>query len=102
MQVVAQAVEATGGFEDEDLAAYTRASTFNTVMGQVTFGKNGEWTRPRVLQVQYQGVAGYEPDQFKDGSKQVVIGPSTIASGDLIYPFEAALQDWVRSMTVET
>jgi branched-chain amino acid transport system substrate-binding protein len=91
MQVVAQAVEATGGCEDEKLAAYTSASTCNTVMGEVTFGKNGEWTRPRVLQVQYQGVVGYEPDQFKDGSKQVVIRPTTIASGDLIYPFEAAL-----------
>jgi branched-chain amino acid transport system substrate-binding protein len=91
MQVVAQAVEATGGVDDTVLSAFTRDNTFSTVMGDVKFGKNGEWAHPRVLQVQFQGVAGHEADQFKDGSRQVVVAPKSMASGQLIYPYAKAL-----------
>lgn len=91
MQVVAKAVEATGGLDDAALSAFARETTFNTVMGEVKFGKNGEWTHPRVLQVQFQGIEGHDPDQFKDGSKQVVVSPGEMASGQLIYPYAKAL-----------
>src|ERR1700693_1660280 len=36
LQVVAQAVEATGGFDDAPLAAYAQSTTFDTVMGPVS------------------------------------------------------------------
>jgi branched-chain amino acid transport system substrate-binding protein len=91
MQVVAQAVEATGGVDDAVLSAFARDNTFSTVMGDVKFGKNGEWAHPRVLQVQFQGIAGHEADQFKDGSRQVVVAPNSMASGQLIYPYAKAL-----------
>ena len=91
MQVVAQAVEATGGFDDASLSAYARGATFHTVMGDIRFGINGEWPEPRVLQVQFQGIAGHEADQFKDGSRQVVVAPSAMASGQLIFPYAEAL-----------
>jgi branched-chain amino acid transport system substrate-binding protein len=91
MQVVAQAVEATGGVDDTALSAFTRGATFNTVMGDVRFGTNGEWAHPRVLQVQFQGVAGYEADQFRDGSRQVVVAPNAMASGQLIFPYAEAV-----------
>jgi branched-chain amino acid transport system substrate-binding protein len=38
LQVVAQAVEATGGFDDARLGAHTGSKTFDTVMGEVKFG----------------------------------------------------------------
>jgi branched-chain amino acid transport system substrate-binding protein len=91
MQVVAQAVEGTGSFDDTLLSTFTSEAVFNTVMGDVKFGKNGEWTHPRVLQVQFQGIAGHEVDQFKNGSRQVVVSPSTLASGELIFPYGEAL-----------
>jgi len=91
MQVVAQAVEATGGLDDAALSTFTRNSTFNMVMGDVKFGKNGEGAHPRVLQVQFQGIEGHEADQFKDGSKQVVVAPGEMASGKLIFPYAEAL-----------
>jgi branched-chain amino acid transport system substrate-binding protein len=91
MQVVAQAVEATGGLDDASLSAYTRGATFNTVVGDVKFGTNGEWTHPRVLQVQFQGITGHGADQFKDGSKQVVVSPNMLASGRLIFPYAETL-----------
>jgi branched-chain amino acid transport system substrate-binding protein len=91
MQVVAQAVEGTGSFDDTILSTFTSEAVFNTVMGDVKFGKNGEWAYPRVLQVQFQGIAGHEVDQFKNGSRQVVVSPSTLASGELIFPYGEAL-----------
>ena len=91
MQVVAQAIEATGGLDDTILSTFTSEATFNTVMGDVQFGKNGEWVHPRVLQVQFRGIAGHETHQFKDGSRQVVVSPSTLASGQLIFPYADAL-----------
>jgi branched-chain amino acid transport system substrate-binding protein len=92
MQVVAQAVEATGGLDDVILSTYASEETFDTVMGDIRFGKNGEWAHPRVLQVQFQGVAGHGADQFEDGSRQVVVAPSTLASGQLIFPYAEALR----------
>jgi branched-chain amino acid transport system substrate-binding protein len=91
MQVVAQAVEATGGLDDALLSTFAKDATFNTVMGDVKFGSNGEWAHPRVLQVQFRGIAGHEADQFKDGSRQVVVAPGAMASGQLIFPYAEAL-----------
>jgi branched-chain amino acid transport system substrate-binding protein len=91
MQVVAQAVEATGSLDDAALIAYARTATFQTVMGDVAFGADGEWREPRVLQVQFQGISGHEAHQFKNGSRQVVVSPRDLASGILIYPYALAV-----------
>ena len=91
MQVVAQAVEATGGLDDGSLSAYAREATFDTVMGAIKFGVNGEWAQPRVLQVQFQGISGHGVDQFRNGSRQIVVTPSDFSSGQLRYPYAEAL-----------
>ncbi|MBY0503999.1 MAG: amino acid ABC transporter substrate-binding protein [Bryobacteraceae bacterium] len=90
MQVVAQTVEATGGFHDARLAAYARSTTFSTVMGEVSFGVNGEWAEPRVLQVQFQGISGHAAEQFQNGSRQIVVTPSNFTSGEVLFPYAAA------------
>lgn len=90
MQVVAQAIEANGGLDDAALSAYTREAIFDTVMGAVSFGVNGEWARPRVLQVQFQGISGHEAGQFRNGSRQIVVSPPDFASGELIFPYAQA------------
>jgi branched-chain amino acid transport system substrate-binding protein len=91
LQVLAQAVEATGGFDDARLAAYARSTAFDTVMGSITFGINGEWAEPRVLQVQFQGTSGHDVDQFRSGSRQIVVTPSNFASGKVRFPYALAL-----------
>ena len=91
MQVVAQAVEATGGVNDARLSAYARGATFQTVMGSIKFGSNGEWAKPRVLQVQFQGISGHEVDQFRTRSRQIVLSPPEFASGRLLFPYAKAL-----------
>jgi branched-chain amino acid transport system substrate-binding protein len=86
MQVVAQSVEATGGFDDASLSAYARGATFRTVMGDIRFGANGEWAEPRVLQVQFQGISGHDVEQFRNGSRQIVVSPPNLTSGRLRFP----------------
>jgi branched-chain amino acid transport system substrate-binding protein len=87
MQVVADAVKATGSLEDAKLAEYARKATFHTVMGAIEFGNNGEWSRPRVVQVQFQGIVGIEIEQFRNGSRQVIVWPPELASGQLQFPY---------------
>ena len=87
MQVVADAIKATGSLEDAELAEYARKATFHTVMGSIEFGKNGEWSRPRVLQVQFQGIVGTDITQFCNGSTQIVVSPPEMASGHLRFPY---------------
>lgn len=91
MQVVAKAITSTGGLDDRALSNFTRNAVFHTVMGEIRFGKNGEWENPRVVQVQFQGIDSHNADQFRDGSKQVVVSPGGLASGQLIFPYASAL-----------
>jgi branched-chain amino acid transport system substrate-binding protein len=90
MQVLEQAVKATKSLDDQKLADYIRANTFTTVLGDVKFGKGGEWAQSRVLQVQFRDVKGNDPMQFKGVDTQVVVTPPEYASGSLIYPYEKA------------
>jgi branched-chain amino acid transport system substrate-binding protein len=90
MQVLEQAVQATKSLEDNKLADYIRANTFKTVLGDVKFGKGGEWAESRVLQVQFQNIKGNDPMQFKDTATQVVVSPPAYKSGEPVYPYEKA------------
>jgi branched-chain amino acid transport system substrate-binding protein len=90
MQVVEQAVNAVKGFDDAKLGDYTRNATFKTLVGDVKFGKGGEWAEPRVLQVQFRNVKSGDVEQFRSMDTQVVVAPASLASGDLIYPFAEA------------
>jgi branched-chain amino acid transport system substrate-binding protein len=90
MQVLAQAITETKGLQDQKLADYIRANTFKTVLGDVKFGKGGEWAQSRVLQVQFQNVKGNGVDQFKETSTQIVVSPKDYVSGNVVYPYEKA------------
>jgi branched-chain amino acid transport system substrate-binding protein len=90
LQVLQQAVEATKSLDDQKLADYIRSSTFKTVLGDVKFGKGGEWAESRVLQVQFQNIQLYEIAQFSNVATQVVVDPPDYASGKVIYPYESA------------
>ncbi len=90
LQVLGQAVEATKSLDDDKLADYVRNNTFQTVVGDVKFGKGGEWAQSRVLQVQFQHIKGNAVDQFRDIATQVVVAPDPYKSGSVIYPYEKA------------
>jgi branched-chain amino acid transport system substrate-binding protein len=90
LQVLGDAIAATKSLDDQKLADYIRANTFKTVLGDVKFGKGGEWSAPRVLQIQFQNIKGNDVAQFKDVKTQVVLTPSDYKSGDVVYPYEKA------------
>jgi branched-chain amino acid transport system substrate-binding protein len=90
LQVLEQAVTATNSLDDDKLADYIHKSSFNTLVGEVTFGAQGEWAESRVLQVQFQHIKGNDVSQFRDISTQVVITPAQYKSGEMIYPYEKA------------
>jgi branched-chain amino acid transport system substrate-binding protein len=90
MQVVAQAISAVGSLEDAALSAYAHSATFSTLVGDVTFGDDGAWTRSRVLTVQFHGIEGNEIGQFKSAATEAVVYPSGPAASQLIYPYGAA------------
>jgi branched-chain amino acid transport system substrate-binding protein len=90
MQIVEQAIAGTGSLDDARLAQFTRDSSFQTVLGDVKFGKGGAWSEPRVLQVQFQNIRAADLSDFKDGGAQTVVWPSSLASGALIYPYAKA------------
>ena len=89
-QVLGQAIEATKSIDQQKLADYIRATEFNTIVGKVKFGKNGEWAKGRTLMVQYQKVQGTGIDQFRGPGKKVVLYPDELKSGNIIYPYAAA------------
>ena len=90
MQVLGDAVEAVGSLDQEALANYIRDHTFETVVGPVKFGPNGEWATSRVLMVQLQNIEDGDLEQFRNPGKRVVILPEQWASGDLIFPYTDA------------
>jgi len=90
VQVLGQAIEATKSLDQQKLADYMRATEFNTIVGKVKFGKNGEWAKGRTLMVQYQKVQGTGIDQFRGPGKKVVLYPDELKSGAIIYPYAAA------------
>jgi branched-chain amino acid transport system substrate-binding protein len=89
-QVLAQAIEATKGLDQQKLADYIRATEFSTIVGKVKFGKNGEWAKGRTLMVQYQKIQGTGIDQFRGPGKKIVLYPDEFKSGNIIYPYAAA------------
>ena len=89
-QTLEQAVEGTKGTDQAALAAYMHSHTFHTVVGDITFGKDGEWAKSRVFFTQFQHVTGNSIDQFKDTTHEVVVWPNEYKTGDMIYPYAEA------------
>jgi branched-chain amino acid transport system substrate-binding protein len=89
-QVLAKAVEETKSTDHDKLAAYIRSNAFKTVVGDVAFGKDGEWAKSRQLFTQFQNVAPNDLEQFRAGSKQVILWPAEYKTGNMIYPYGEA------------
>ena len=66
MQVLEQAIKATGSLDDDKLADYIHKNTFNTIVGDIRFNELGEWATARMLMVQFQNIQGTGLDQYHD------------------------------------
>jgi branched-chain amino acid transport system substrate-binding protein len=91
-QVLAQAVEGAKTLDQVKLATYMHTHSFSTVVGDISFGPDGEWTKSRVVFTQFQNITGHSLDEFKDTTHEVVVWPDEYKSGNLIYPYAEAKQ----------
>src|SRR3984885_7968912 len=89
-QVLPQAGKAPKTLAHAKLADYMRSHTFKTVVGDIAFGKDGEWAKSRVFFTQFQHVTGNGMDQFKDTTHEVIVWPKEYKTGDMIYPYTEA------------
>jgi branched-chain amino acid transport system substrate-binding protein len=87
MQVLEQAIKATGSLNDDKLADYIHKNGFNTIVGEIRFNELGEWATARMLVVQFQKVQGSGLDQYMTGHKQVILYPPEYKDGELEAPF---------------
>jgi branched-chain amino acid transport system substrate-binding protein len=88
LQVLGDAVNAVGSLDQKKLAEYIHKTTFTTVVGQVKFGKNGEWEKSRTLQVQFRDVQPNNLAQFNKPGKRIVLYPDSVKSGKIQYPYK--------------
>jgi branched-chain amino acid transport system substrate-binding protein len=89
-QILAAAVEQTGSLDHARLAEHIHSHNFATVVGDVAYGKDGEWAQARTLATQFQNVAPNNLDQFRTTERQVVLWPERYRTGTMIYPYGAA------------
>jgi len=87
MQVLEQAIKATGTLDDDKLAQYIHKNTFKTIVGDIRFNELGEWADARVIMVQFQNIQGSGLEQYMTGHKQVIVYPNDLRDGDLESPF---------------
>ncbi len=87
MQILQQAIEVTQSLDDAKLAEYMHGHGFKTIIGDVAFSSEGEWTAPRIIWTQFQNIKGNDLAQFKDPATEVVLLPKELKSGSLIYPY---------------
>ena len=90
MQVLDQAITATKGLDNAKLAEYMHAHTFDTFVGKVGFAKNGEWAEPRVMMVQFNGIKGNDPEQWKKPGLVTVLEPGPYKTGAVKAPYQDA------------
>jgi branched-chain amino acid transport system substrate-binding protein len=89
--VVGQAIAETKSIDDSKIADYFRKATFKTIMGDWSYGANGEWTKSGMMQVQYHDVKdGNDIEQWRGMAVQTVLTPSDLSTGKVIYPYEKA------------
>ena len=88
LQVLEQSVNAVKSLDQAKLADHMRKTTFDTVVGGVKFGRNGEWATSRVLMVQFRNVQKDNLEQFVEPGKRIVLYPKAWKSGEIAYPYK--------------
>ncbi len=87
MQIVGEAIQKVGSLDQKKIADYIHTHKFSTVVGDVSFAKNGEWAAGRPLYVQYRGIKGHDLEEWKQPGKAVVVWPASLKSGEHLYPY---------------
>ena len=60
------------------------------MVGDIAFGKDGEWAQARTLFTQFQNVAPNDLEQFRIAAREVILWPERYRTGKMIYPYSEA------------
>lgn len=90
LQVLGDAIEGAKTLDQTKLADYIRTHPFTTIVGEITFGKDGEWSKPRVLEVQWQNIKSNSLDEFKNTKTEVILEPDEYRTGSVVAPYNGA------------
>jgi branched-chain amino acid transport system substrate-binding protein len=87
LQVVGDAVKGAGTLDQDKLTAYIHGHPFHTILGDVSFGADGDWTEAKIVFEQFHDVKGNDVDQFRGGKAETLLQPLSMRSGTLIEPY---------------
>jgi branched-chain amino acid transport system substrate-binding protein len=88
LQVLGDAITGANSVDQDKVADYIHSHDFKTIVGDITFGKDGEWSKPRVLEVQWQNIKSNSLDQFNDTKTEVILEPSKYRTGKVVAPYD--------------
>ncbi len=89
-QVLDKAVTETKSLDHNKLADYMHKAKFETVAGNFSFAKDGEWSQTRQVFTQVQNAQPNNLDQFRDGKAMPILWPAEMKTGTMIYPYADA------------
>jgi branched-chain amino acid transport system substrate-binding protein len=90
LEVLGAGINGSKSINDDKVADWLRANPSKTIMGDIKFGKGGEWASSKMLQVQYHDIKSNAVDQFRGMDTQTVLTPADLKTGTLVYPYEKA------------
>lgn len=89
-QMLEQAVNGTKSLDQKKLAQYLHSHTMETIVGPISYNKDGEWAKSRMLMIQFRGIKDKNLEQWREPGKQVVLYPPQYKTGEAVMPFEKA------------
>jgi branched-chain amino acid transport system substrate-binding protein len=87
LQVLGDAITGSKSLDQEKVADFIRSNPFKTIVGDLSFGKDGEWSKPRVLEVQWQNISGSGIEPFKDTKTEAILEPAEYKTGAVVAPY---------------
>ncbi|WP_158930903.1 amino acid ABC transporter substrate-binding protein [Acidisphaera sp. S103] len=87
MQILGEAVKGAGTLDDDKVAAYLHAHSFHTILGDISFGADGDWKVAKIVFEQFHDVKGNDVEQFRGGKAETILEPAAMRSGTLVEPY---------------
>jgi branched-chain amino acid transport system substrate-binding protein len=87
LQVVGDAIKGAGTLDQDKLTTYIHAHPFHTILGDIRFGADGDWTESKIVFEQFHDVKGNDVDQFRGGKAEIILEPLPMRSGTLVEPY---------------
>jgi branched-chain amino acid transport system substrate-binding protein len=89
-QTLAAAVNATQSLDPGKLAEYLHSHAVKTILRDLTFGPDGEWSESGRLFTQFRHVVPNQVDQFRSTEHEAIVWPAKYKTADFIYPYDKA------------